>query len=121
MPFCLMLFIACKGMHRIVRSFMRKMCLSPACFSQIMFYPALFICVVCVLTSIKLPCLTSGTLWYVVCLFSNLLGILLASLVIWRQPQSQKKVDFMVSSKILGYQAKYVHEVRTLGSHPFMN
>ncbi|XP_034258042.1 cationic amino acid transporter 2-like isoform X1 [Pantherophis guttatus] len=61
-----------------------------------LFILALFICVVCVLTSIKLPCLTSGTLWCVVCLFFNLLGILLASLVIWRQPQSQKKVDFMV-------------------------
>uniref|UniRef100_A0A670Z7N4 Cationic amino acid transporter C-terminal domain-containing protein n=1 Tax=Pseudonaja textilis TaxID=8673 RepID=A0A670Z7N4_PSETE len=75
---------------------LRKMCLSPACFSQIIFYPVLFICAVCMLTSTKLPCLTSGTLWCVICLCSNLLGILLASLVIWRQPQSQKKVDFKV-------------------------
>ncbi|XP_025023606.1 cationic amino acid transporter 2-like [Python bivittatus] len=57
---------------------------------------ALFTCVVCVLTSTKLPCLTSGTLWCIVCLFSILLGILVASLVIWRQPQNQRKVDFMV-------------------------
>ncbi|KAG8128513.1 hypothetical protein E2320_015341, partial [Naja naja] len=88
--------IAYKGMYRIVQSCMRKMCLSPACFSQIIFYPVLFICAVCMLTSTKLPCLTSGTLWCVVCLCCNLLGILLASLVIWRQPQSQKKVDFKV-------------------------
>uniref|UniRef100_A0A8C5S7Z6 Cationic amino acid transporter C-terminal domain-containing protein n=1 Tax=Laticauda laticaudata TaxID=8630 RepID=A0A8C5S7Z6_LATLA len=87
---------------RIVLSCMRKMCLSPACFSQIILSPVLFICAVCMLTSIKLPCLTSGTLWCVVFLCSNLLGILLASLVIWKQPQSQKKVDFKVSSKILG-------------------
>uniref|UniRef100_A0A670ZEW9 Cationic amino acid transporter C-terminal domain-containing protein n=1 Tax=Pseudonaja textilis TaxID=8673 RepID=A0A670ZEW9_PSETE len=63
---------------------------------KIIFYPVLFICAVCMLTSTKLPCLTSGTLWCVICLCSNLLGILLASLVIWRQPQSQKKVDFKV-------------------------
>ncbi|XP_039196854.1 cationic amino acid transporter 2-like isoform X2 [Crotalus tigris] len=60
------------------------------------FILAFFICIVCVLTATKWPCLTSGTLWCIVCLFSNLLGILLASLVIWRQPQSQEKVDFMV-------------------------
>ncbi|XP_063148943.1 cationic amino acid transporter 2-like [Candoia aspera] len=60
------------------------------------FILALFICVVCMLTSTKLPCLTSGTLWCIFCLFFILLGILMASLVIWRQPQSQKKVDFMV-------------------------
>ncbi|KAL7985830.1 hypothetical protein Chor_010996 [Crotalus horridus] len=64
--------------------------------TTIMFYPAFFICIVCVLTATKWSCLTSGTLWCIVCLFSNLLGILLASLVIWRQPQSQEKVDFMV-------------------------
>ncbi|XP_026540835.1 cationic amino acid transporter 2-like [Notechis scutatus] len=60
------------------------------------FILVLFICAVCMLISTKLPCLTSGTLWCVICLCSNLLGILLASLVIWRQPQSQKKVDFKV-------------------------
>ncbi|XP_066469030.1 cationic amino acid transporter 2-like [Tiliqua scincoides] len=54
------------------------------------------VCTVSVLTTAGLPCFLSGGSWCIACLVLLLLGILVASLIIWRQPQSQRKADFLV-------------------------
>uniref|UniRef100_A0A8D2J8Q4 Cationic amino acid transporter C-terminal domain-containing protein n=1 Tax=Varanus komodoensis TaxID=61221 RepID=A0A8D2J8Q4_VARKO len=68
----------------------------PACFSQAIFCPVVLVCIVSVLATSGLPCLLSGGAWCLTSLFLLLLGILMAALIIWRQPQSQKKAGFMV-------------------------
>ncbi|KAJ7316382.1 hypothetical protein JRQ81_002544 [Phrynocephalus forsythii] len=55
-----------------------------------------FICVVTVLARVGQPDFPARGAWRISCLFLLLLGIVVASLVIWRQPQSQEKANFMV-------------------------
>ncbi|NXH27526.1 CTR2 protein, partial [Myiagra hebetior] len=43
-----------------------------------------------------LPCLRAGGAWCITALALALLGILVAALLIWRQPQSRDKASFMV-------------------------
>nr|XP_060621453.1 cationic amino acid transporter 2-like isoform X2 [Anolis sagrei ordinatus] len=64
--------------------------------SHTVFITAILVCIMSVLATMGLPCLISGGAWCIACLSLLFLGIVVASLIIWRQPQSQKKADFMV-------------------------
>ncbi|KAH0629848.1 hypothetical protein JD844_012274 [Phrynosoma platyrhinos] len=64
--------------------------------SYTVFITTVLVCIMSALVTIGLPCLLSGGAWCIACLFLLFLAILLASLIIWRQPQSQKKAYFMV-------------------------
>ncbi|XP_028574137.2 cationic amino acid transporter 2-like [Podarcis muralis] len=57
---------------------------------------AVLVCITCVLSTAGLPCLLSGGAWCVTCLVLLFLGILVVSLIIWRQPHNQKTADFTV-------------------------
>ncbi|XP_062979389.1 cationic amino acid transporter 2-like [Elgaria multicarinata webbii] len=59
-------------------------------------FVVVLVCIVSVLVTTGLPCFSSGGTWCLACLFVLLLGILVAALIIWRQPQSQNKAEFMV-------------------------
>ncbi|XP_042646144.1 cationic amino acid transporter 2-like [Tyto alba] len=56
---------------------------------------ALAVAVSCVSIA-GLPCLQAGGAWCVAALALPLLGIVVAALLIWRQPQSQERASFMV-------------------------
>ncbi|XP_042307233.1 cationic amino acid transporter 2-like [Sceloporus undulatus] len=64
--------------------------------SYTLFITTVLVCIVSVLATTGLSCLLSGSAWCIACLFLLFLAILLASLIIWRQPQSPKEADFMV-------------------------
>ncbi|XP_034960851.1 cationic amino acid transporter 2-like [Zootoca vivipara] len=74
----------------------KKMPPLTAWFSESIFSPAVLVCITCVLSTAGLPCLLSGGAWCVTCLVLLFLGILVVSLIIWRQPHSQKTADFTV-------------------------
>ncbi|XP_014803250.1 PREDICTED: cationic amino acid transporter 2-like [Calidris pugnax] len=57
---------------------------------------ATLVCVVSWVTSTGLPCLQAGGAWCISGLALPLLGILVAALLIWRQPQSRERASFMV-------------------------
>ncbi|NXK17852.1 CTR2 protein, partial [Arenaria interpres] len=57
---------------------------------------AALVCVVSWVSSTGLPCLQAGGAWCIAALALPLLGILVAALLIWRQPQSQERASFMV-------------------------
>ncbi|XP_074012227.1 cationic amino acid transporter 2-like [Numenius arquata] len=57
---------------------------------------AALICAVSWVSSTGLPCLQAGGAWCIAVLALPLLGILVAALLIWRQPQSWERASFMV-------------------------
>ncbi|NWH67719.1 CTR2 protein, partial [Geococcyx californianus] len=54
------------------------------------------VCAVSWVSAAGLPCLWAGGAWCIAALALPLLGILLAVLLIWRQPQSRERASFMV-------------------------
>ncbi|XP_062826346.1 cationic amino acid transporter 2 isoform X4 [Anolis carolinensis] len=64
--------------------------------SHAVFITAILVCIMSVLATMGLPCLISGGPWCIACISLLFLGIFMALLIIWRQPQNQKKADFMV-------------------------
>ncbi|XP_054698169.1 cationic amino acid transporter 2-like [Grus americana] len=57
---------------------------------------AALVCAVSWVSSATLPCLQAGGAGCIAALALPLLGILLAALLIWRQPQSRERASFMV-------------------------
>ncbi|NXI94022.1 CTR2 protein, partial [Psophia crepitans] len=57
---------------------------------------AALVCAVSWVSRAALPCLCAGGAWCIAALALPLLGILVAALLIWRQPQSQERASFMV-------------------------
>ncbi|NXU28682.1 CTR2 protein, partial [Thalassarche chlororhynchos] len=57
---------------------------------------ATLVCAVSWVSTAGLPCLRAGGAWCIVALALPLLGILVAALLIWRQPQSRERAPFMV-------------------------
>ncbi|NXS30826.1 CTR2 protein, partial [Pomatostomus ruficeps] len=53
-------------------------------------------CALSWMSTAGLPCLWAGGAWCITALALPLLGILVAALLIWRQPQSRDKASFMV-------------------------
>ncbi|NXX18475.1 CTR2 protein, partial [Podargus strigoides] len=57
---------------------------------------AALVCAVSWVSTAGLPCLQVGAAWCITALVLPLLGILVAALLIWRQPQSRERASFMV-------------------------
>uniref|UniRef100_A0A8C3KN65 Cationic amino acid transporter C-terminal domain-containing protein n=1 Tax=Calidris pygmaea TaxID=425635 RepID=A0A8C3KN65_9CHAR len=57
---------------------------------------AALVCAMSWVSSTGLPCLQAGGAWCISGLALPLLGILVAALLIWRQPQSRERASFMV-------------------------
>nr|XP_009485387.1 PREDICTED: low affinity cationic amino acid transporter 2-like [Pelecanus crispus] len=57
---------------------------------------AALVCAVSWVSTARLPCLRAGGAWCIAALALPLLGILVAALLIWRQPQSRERASFMV-------------------------
>ncbi|NXJ35181.1 CTR2 protein, partial [Ciconia maguari] len=57
---------------------------------------AALVCAVSWVSSARLPCLRAGGAWCIAALALPLLGMLAATLLIWRQPQSRERASFMV-------------------------
>ncbi|NXK32464.1 CTR2 protein, partial [Piprites chloris] len=57
---------------------------------------AALVCALSWVSTAGLPCLRAGGAWCIAALALPLLGILVAALLIWRQPQSQDRASFMV-------------------------
>ncbi|NXT01023.1 CTR2 protein, partial [Jacana jacana] len=57
---------------------------------------AALVCAVNWVSSTRLPCLQAQGAWCIAALALLLLGILVAAVLIWRQPQSQERASFMV-------------------------
>ncbi|KFP56184.1 Low affinity cationic amino acid transporter 2, partial [Cathartes aura] len=57
---------------------------------------AALVCAVSWVSIAGLPCLRAGDAWCIATLALPLLGILVAALLVWRQPQSPERASFMV-------------------------
>ncbi|KAM6196364.1 cationic amino acid transporter 2-like [Sarcoramphus papa] len=57
---------------------------------------AALVCAVSWMSIAGLPCLRAGDAWCIAALALPLLGILVAALLVWRQPQSPERASFMV-------------------------
>ncbi|XP_069629311.1 cationic amino acid transporter 2 isoform X1 [Haliaeetus albicilla] len=57
---------------------------------------AALVCVLSWVSTAGLPCLRAGGAWCIATLVLPLLGILVAALLVWRQPQSRERASFMV-------------------------
>ncbi|NWY59901.1 CTR2 protein, partial [Chionis minor] len=57
---------------------------------------AALVCAVSWVSTAGMPCLRNGGAWCIAALALPLLGILVAALLIWRQPQSRERASFMV-------------------------
>ncbi|KFV16983.1 Low affinity cationic amino acid transporter 2, partial [Tauraco erythrolophus] len=57
---------------------------------------AALVCTVSWVSAAGMPCLQAAGAWCIVALALPLLGILVAALLIWRQPRSQERASFMV-------------------------
>ena len=61
---------------------------------------AALVCAVSWVSIAGLPCLRAGDAWCIAALALPLLGILVAALLVWRQPQSPERASFMVSTQL---------------------
>ncbi|KAM9603796.1 cationic amino acid transporter 2-like isoform 4-T4 [Morphnus guianensis] len=59
---------------------------------------AALVCALSWVSTAGLPCLQAGGAWCIATLVLPLLGILVAALLVWRQPQSRERASFTVSS-----------------------
>ncbi|XP_073214226.1 cationic amino acid transporter 2-like isoform X2 [Lepidochelys kempii] len=83
-------------MNFLIRPPVRPTQCSSSLVSYAVTLAAILVCAVSIVTTAGLECLSSGGAWCIACLVLLLLGILGVLLAIWRQPQSQRKVSFMV-------------------------
>ncbi|CAM5159711.1 unnamed protein product [Natator depressus] len=83
-------------MNFLIRPPVRPTQCSSSLVSYAVTLAAILVCVVSIVTTAGLECLSSGGAWSIACLVLLLLGILGVLLAIWRQPQSQRKASFMV-------------------------
>ncbi|EMP24707.1 Low affinity cationic amino acid transporter 2 [Chelonia mydas] len=83
-------------MNFLIRPPVRPTQCSSSLVSYAVTLATILVCVVSIVTTAGLECLSSGGAWCIACLVLLLLGILGVLLAIWRQPQSQRKASFMV-------------------------